>query len=413
MLLLSIETSCDETGVTVLQAKGKADQASFQVRGNALYSQAAKHSEYGGVYPTLAKREHAANLVPLLATALKQAGLYQEAPQQIEPAVEASLTELLRREPELTDLLLTTLRNTERPKVDAIAVTTGPGLEPALWIGVNFADALSRAWNIPVLPVNHLEGHVVASASTRTNDANESYTLHGTTFPVLALLISGGHTELVHAPAWGTYTVVGETRDDAVGEAYDKVARMLGLPYPGGLHIANLAREGRRLAHQKFGKPLADQKLPRPMLTSNDCDFSFSGLKTAVLYLTRELRELDEHAKLRIATEFEEAVVDVLLAKVRRALSEHDTKTFVLGGGVAANEYIRERLNLMLTEQWPDVRIQFPPKGLSTDNAVMIGMAGYLLFERNGKGSFATPDELRADGRKRLADTPATRHTSV
>lgn len=402
MKILAIETSCDETGITVLEAEGTSDEARFTVLGNALYSQAAKHADFGGVYPNLAKREHAANAVPLMVQALKDAQLYQKTTQKQALKHKEALGTLLHREQGLFEALVDCLENIARPSVDAIAVTKGPGLEPALWVGVNFARALSLAWDIPIIAVNHLEGHIVASACT--TEEGETYTLRDTTFPVLGLLISGGHTELIHAEAWGSYTVLGETRDDAVGEAYDKVARMLGLPYPGGLHIANLAHEGRRLAHQKYGKPLAvDIDLPRPMKNTDNLDFSFSGLKTAVLYLVRKIGTLDDHAKMRIATEFEEAVVDVLLAKVGKTMNRLPVSTFVLGGGVAANTYIRKRLTVLLSESFPDVRIQFPPKGLSTDNAVMIGMAGYLQYERLTKEAFIRDDaEFAAEGRMKL-----------
>lgn len=410
MKILAIETSCDETAVSILECDGGIDDARYTVLGDALYSQAHKHAEFGGVYPNLAKREHAANLVPLLDKALFEADAAHPsvAPNRDNlPRVET----LLNREPALYSLLSAWVEKGVGPKVDALAVTHGPGLEPALWVGVNFAQALALLYDIPLIAVNHLEGHVVASAARSVEEENRTYTLVHTTFPVLALLISGGHTELVHSPTWGSYSILGQTRDDAVGEAYDKVARMLGLPYPGGLHIANLAEKGRHAAHQKYGKPLAtNATLPRPMLRSDDFDFSFSGLKTAVLYTLKKVDEIDDHVRTRIATEFEEAVVDVLVEKVRKAVLAHPARTFVLGGGVAANPYIRLRLSAMLHEVSPDTVPQYPAPGLSTDNAVMIGMAAYLQAVRLGDKAYIPKREnpLRAVGQLSLHTNTST-----
>lgn len=404
MKILAIETSCDETAVSVLECSGGSNDAHFTVAGDALYSQAHKHAEFGGVYPTLAKREHAANLVPLLDQALTQANATSfDTPY--DRTIRDHIQELLKREPSLFEKLMAWAETGGRPAVDAIAVTHGPGLEPALWVGVNFAQALALMYDLPLIAVNHLEGHIVASAARAVEGAKRTYTLVDTSFPVLALLISGGHTELVHAPIWGTYHVLGETRDDAVGEAYDKVARMLGLPYPGGLHISNLAQRGRASAHQKYGKPLAtDATLPRPMLRSGDLNFSFSGLKTAVLYMLKKVATVDDHVRMRVATEFEEAVVEVLVEKVRLALTQNPARTFVLGGGVAANPYIRLRLSAMLEEESPNTVPQYPAPGLSTDNAIMIGMAAYLRHARLGPKAFIPKGEnpLRAVGQLSL-----------
>lgn len=404
MKLLAIETSCDETAVAVVDARGDLQHLSFTVLGNALYSQAHKHAAYGGVFPNLAKREHATNLVPLLDTALSGAHMSTLEDRVISAREKTFLRELLRREPELEDALLKYVRMHGKPPVDAIAVTAGPGLEPALWVGINFARALSYLWQLPILPVNHLEGHVIASAVS-TDDAHpESYVSHELAFPVLGLIISGGHTEFVYASAWGAYSVVGATRDDSVGEAFDKVARLLGIPYPGGAGLAALAERGRQspsriMTPQSTGK----NALPRPMRDTDDLDFSFSGLKTAVLYRVRDSGMLTDHDREALAAAFEEAVVDVLLVKTERALSHHPTRTFLIGGGVSANTYIRKRMQALF-ERRNDAVLRLPARGLSTDNAVMIGMAGYVMHLR-GAPTYTGADMLAASGTLRMDAT--------
>jgi len=400
MRLLSIETSCDETAVAIVDAQGAIDDLAFTIRGNALYSQAQKHAAYGGVYPNLAKREHAMNLVPLLDAALSEARLSVLEDQTITHGQIEYLQKLLKREEGLCVALLRYAKEHRAPPVDAIAVTRGPGLEPALWVGINFARALSYLWNLPILPVNHLEGHIIASAVSQREGTND-YVAQKLTFPVLGLILSGGHTEFVYAPTWGDYRVVGSTRDDSIGEAFDKVARLAGLPYPGGPGLSALAQKGRTapLAH-KTPVPAYAKLLPRPMLQSGDLDFSFSGLKTAALYYVKDKGELSDSDRQLLAAGFEEAVTDVLLAKTKLALSLHPTKTFLIGGGVSANTYIREHMERFF-EKEADVELRLPARGLSTDNAVMIGMAGYLMHLRNTP-TFTGTDELIADGTLRM-----------
>lgn len=388
--ILAIETSCDETAVSILECSGDFNSASFRVTGNALLSQIDLHREYGGVYPALAKREHAKNLVPLLASALEEAELLHEDIQPISSELEERLAELLEREPELWQALSAFLHESERPEVDALAVTAGPGLEPALWVGVNFARALSLAWNLPLISVNHMEGHVISALTETTNDG---YALQNTELPLLALLISGGHTELVLMREWLSYELVGQTRDDAVGEAFDKVARMLDLPYPGGPEVSKLAEEDRE---DTSTNPFS---LPRPMIDSPDLDFSFSGLKTAVLYQTKERGILSPLEKRQLARAFEDAAADVLVAKSLKALQQTGAKTLAIGGGVSANIHIRRALKNALSEEEPDVRLCIPTVELTGDNAVMIGMAGYFRFLKN---EFADPDTLAADGNRCL-----------
>jgi N6-L-threonylcarbamoyladenine synthase len=283
------------------------------------------------------------------------------------------------------------------PAVDLIAVTHGPGLEPALWVGVNFARVLARLWDKAIMPVNHLEGHLIASAVTVAEPGPTSYHLSAINFPALGLIVSGGHTEFVYATDWGAYRKVGGTRDDSIGEAFDKVARMLGLPYPGGPEITRIAESGRRLLAQRDVTVIRGiTQLPRPMIGSGDSDFSFSGLKTAVKYLVRDLGTINEQQQSCIAAEFQQAVTDVIRAKTTHVLEQMPVQTFLLGGGVSADSYIREQL-VKLFNSRPEIAFRIPAKGLSTDNAIMIGMAGYLAHQR-GVQTLSSEDDLRANG---------------
>lgn len=382
MKVLGIETSCDETAVCLIEAEG-AFGPSFRWKtlGNALISQAAMHAEFGGVFPNLAKREHAKNLVPLLAQVLASETLSTpKAPFEM-PGV----TKVLEREPELLALLIPFLEQHGKPDIDAIAVTYGPGLEPALWVGINFAKALSLVWNVPIIAVNHMEGHIILSMM-------QGGQLEAFEFPVLALLISGGHTELVFSKEFGQYRLIGQTRDDAAGEAFDKVARLLGLGYPGGPEISRLAAEARNESLT------ADNKLPRPMQNEDTFDFSFSGLKTAVRRLVDD-KELSHEDKKKMAREFEDAVADVLLTKTLRAVETLGAQTVVVGGGVSANTYIRARLAEALQKDEDLAKLLIPPPDLATDNALMIALSGYFQTLR---GSFADAATLSAKGNLRL-----------
>lgn len=393
MKLLAIETSCDETAVAVLDgAATHGSGANFTVLGNALLSQIDIHKEYGGVYPMIAKREHAKNLVPLLGSALTEAGMYAEAERALPSDLRNELEKLLEREQGLADALISLLSSIEAPTLDGIAVTAGPGLEPALWVGVNFAKALSRAWNVPLLSVNHMEGHICTALAELATKSQSQISIPDIELPLLSLLISGGHTELVLSKEWGSYELIGATRDDAVGEAFDKVARMLGLPYPGGPEVSKLAELTRTAGRAN------DLSLPRPMLNDAHCDFSFSGLKTAVLYLIKD-RELSQEEKEDIAREFEDAVADVLLAKTKRALEETGARTLALGGGVSANTHIQRTFRERIAQEFPYVRLAIPAPVLTTDNAIMIGLAGFYHALQE---DFADPNTLRADGNRKL-----------
>jgi N6-L-threonylcarbamoyladenine synthase len=385
MRILAIETSCDETAISVLEADGTLANASFKVLGNALYSQAALHAEYGGVYPNLAKREHQKNLAPLTTEALTQAGLV--APNATSERVD---TDTEARDAEFVAAIQQFLSSHQKPAIDLIAVTSGPGLEPALWTGISFAEALGSAWSIPTVGIDHMEGHIVSSLLT---NKNELLTLTGPEFPVLALLISGGHTEFVLMKQWFDYQLVGRTRDDAVGEAFDKVARLLGLSYPGGPEIAAYAARGRA---RNATSPLS---LPRPMIHDSSSDFSFSGLKTAVLYMVRDIGTLSEEQKEDIAREFEDSAREVIVSKTTRALETTNARALVVGGGVSANTHIREGLEALCTESFPDVSLHYPDRSLTGDNAVMIGAAAYL---RHIAGTTST-GPLSASGSQSLS----------
>lgn len=370
MIILGIETSCDETAVCVVEASGGLESPTFNVRGNGLFSQVALHAEYGGVFPTLAKREHAKNLPLLLQKALSEASLWLDRTSEISESKWQKAEEILSKEHGLFEVFKQSLEHISRPDIDMIAVTAGPGLEPALWVGISFAQALGVIWDIPVRPTNHMEGHI---ASVLLNADTSMTTVSSTVmFPALALLISGGHTELVEMNNWGVYKKIGQTRDDAVGEAFDKVARMLKLPYPGGPEISRRAQSAREknIPHVF--------SLPRPMIHSQDFDFSFSGLKTAVLYTLRDNPELTEEAILDLCREFEDAVTEVLMSKTRSALQDFSSHTLIIAGGVVANSHIRDSFTRLITEEFPHVTLRIPTKDMSTDNALMIASAGYI-----------------------------------
>ena len=392
MKVLAIETSCDETAVALLECDGGIANPTFNVFGDTVLSQAMKHAEFGGVYPNLAKREHSKNLVPVLTKTLKEANELHEGSTEVQ---KEKLETLLEREPELLKQLLIFLSKHSAPEIDAIAVTQGPGLEPALWVGLNFAKALSLVWYKPLVPINHMEGHVM-SVLVKTDIPNDKNQISNVTidFPALALLVSGGHTEIVLAKDWLQYEIIGQTRDDAVGEAFDKVARILDLGYPGGPEISKQAA----IAREK--KLQSDIAFPRPMKDSGDYDFSFSGLKTAVLYKVKELGNLDEQTKQVIAREFEDAAVDIVVYKTKKALEEHAVKTLIAGGGVIANTTLRNALS-ELVEGYPDTQLLIPDMSLTGDNAVMIGIAGYFRALKNEYAK--SPKNVLAQGNLKLS----------
>lgn len=360
MRILAIETSCDETAIATVKARGGLRRPYFEILSNIVSSQVAVHREYGGVVPSLAKREHLKNLPIVLARALRRAGGGED--------------------------------------IDAICVTVGPGLEPALWAGINFAKELKKKWRVSLVGVNHLEGHLYSfllsqkaigiknkkfspKASPRLRMASDGQASLAEKiknfFPAVALVVSGGHTILMLMESLVKYKKLGETQDDAAGEAYDKVARMLGLPYPGGAEIEKLARRGKKTAIY----------FPRPMMRANNFNFSFSGLKTSVLYY---LRDHQYAKKQNVAASFQTAVIDVLVTKTMRAANEYGAKSIFLSGGVAANKALRKELQKSAHKQ--DINFLVADVKYNTDNAAMIAVAGYINILR-GKNC-----ALRAQG---------------
>jgi N6-L-threonylcarbamoyladenine synthase len=313
MRVLGIESSCDETAVAVYDG-------SLGLLSHRLHSQVAMHQAYGGVVPELASRDHVRRLLPLVREALEEA-------------------------------------QSDASSIDGIAYTAGPGLIGALLVGAGFATGLAHAWGKPALGVHHLEGHLLAPLLEPDAPA----------FPFLALLVSGGHTQLIDVTALGEYRILGETLDDAVGEAFDKTAKLLGLPYPGGAALAALAEKGRP---HRF-------EFPRPMLDRPGLDFSFSGLKTAAWVALRG-RDLDEATRADVAYGFQAAVVDTLAEKCRRALLSTGHKRLVIAGGVGANRALRARLQEIVAKQ--GARLYFPRPEFCTDNGAMIALAGCKRF---------------------------------
>ncbi len=404
MIILGIETSCDETALALIEARGTNDGLECRVIQSLVHSQAELHSAYGGVFPTLAKREHGKNLAPLLERILEDIptrgkltdGRFKDILDSFEPELEKS-------NPDLYESLIHADFLKNIPAIDSIAVTEGPGLEPALWVGINFARVLGALWGIPIIPIDHMEGHIVGSLLASDEPYGAWQKLKELPLPAIALLISGGHTELVSIKPIGKYDIIGQTKDDAVGEAFDKAARLLGLPYPGGPHIARLAHEACQASrHGALHEAVAalQIKLPRPMIKSGDLDFSFSGLKTAVLYTVRdEVKKngetLSDTFKKGLSYEFEQAVADVLDAKLRAAVDKIGARAIAIGGGVAANHVLRARFESVAKEY--DIPLFMPSRHISGDNALMIAIAGSLNMDTTGSR------ELRADGTKKLA----------
>ena len=331
MLILGIESSCDETGIALYDSEAG-------LLGHALHSQVAMHAEYGGVVPELASRDHIRRVVPLLRTTLAQAG--------------RSLAE-----------------------VDAVAYTRGPGLSGALLVGCAFAEALALALDKPTIPVHHLEGHLLSPLLSADPPV----------FPFIALLVSGGHTQLMRVDGVGQYRLLGETIDDAAGEAFDKSAKLMGLPYPGGPALSRLAQQGDPAAF----------RLPRPLLHSGNLDFSFAGLKTAVMVQARKLvaahglaedlpldqamRQLPATTRADLAASTEAAIVEVLVKKSVAAMAHAGLARLVVAGGVGANRLLRQQLGEAMDHR--GVRVHYPELDLCTDNGAMIALAGAMRLQ--------------------------------
>ncbi|MDP4009045.1 MAG: tRNA (adenosine(37)-N6)-threonylcarbamoyltransferase complex transferase subunit TsaD [bacterium] len=343
MTILGIETSCDDTGIAIIEGAEQEGELRFRILAHNVSSQASLHAPYGGIYPSLAKREHEKNLPLVLSQALKEAKL-----------------------------------SSVSPKIDAISVTVGPGLSPCLWSGVNFANNLAAQWSLPLIPANHIEGHILVSLLREEEDF---FILprDASLFPMLSLIISGGHTQLVLAKAFGAYEIIGETRDDAAGECFDKTARILGLSYPGGPAIAQQAELWRAKHTAQIQKSKFEIKLPRPMEHTKDYDFSFSGLKTAVLYdyqsRPEEERKSSEYVQ-EMAYNIQEAIADVLVKKTMQAARTLGVASVVLGGGVAANTRIKAKLSSTLSQEMSETKFFASKPSLSGDNGLIPAIAG-------------------------------------
>lgn len=323
LYIMGVETSCDETAVAIIK-NGR------HIVSNIVASQIESHKRFGGVVPEIASRHHVEQVTIVFEEAMREAGI------------------------SYADL-------------DAIAVTAGPGLVGALLIGVNAAKAIAFAHEIPLVGVHHIAGHIYANRFVKEME-----------FPLLALVVSGGHTELIFMKEHGYFEVIGETRDDAAGEAYDKVARTLNLPYPGGPHIDKLAHEGTPTI-----------KLPRAWLEQGSYDFSFSGLKSAVINTLHNAEQRGEKINPKdLAASFQESVIDVLVGKTVAAAKEYNVKQVLLAGGVAANKGLRAALTEAFSEL-SEVELIIPPLSLCTDNAAMIAAAGTVLFEKGQRANFA------------------------
>jgi N6-L-threonylcarbamoyladenine synthase len=322
MLILGIETSCDETGVAIYDSeKG--------LLGHKLYSQIKLHAKYGGVVPELASRDHINYIIPLIH-----------------------------------DLLSDCKINIQN--IEAIAYTSGPGLSGALLVGSSVAESLACALGIRSIPIHHLEGHLLAPM---LEDRKPK-------FPFIALLVSGGHSQLIHVKELGSYKIIGDTLDDAAGEAFDKTAQLLGLGYPGGAALSKLAEKG-----------LKHFELPRPLLHSNGLDFSFSGLKTAVLYLVRKQKKLTKEIKADIAYAFEDSITDVLVKKTIQALKQEDLKRVIISGGVGANKTLRNKIIAECNQN--EFEYFFPDLTFCTDNGAMIALAGSLRLNMRPKENYS------------------------
>ncbi|MDB4040926.1 tRNA (adenosine(37)-N6)-threonylcarbamoyltransferase complex transferase subunit TsaD [Methylophilaceae bacterium] len=321
MLVLGIESSCDETGIAIYDSKKG-------LLGHTLHSQIELHSFYGGVVPELAARDHIKYIIPLIDKLLEKNAISIDS-------------------------------------IDSIAYTAGPGLSGALLVGSSLAEALAYSLNIPSIPVHHLEGHLLAPM---LEDDKPS-------FPFLALLVSGGHTQLIDVKEIGKYEILGDTLDDAAGEAFDKTAKLLGLGYPGGAVLSKLADKG---------KP--EFELPRPLLNTHGLNFSFSGLKTAVLTLVKKQIELTDSIKANIAFAFQESITDVLVKKSIKALKQTGYKNIVVSGGVGANKQLREKLKLQSKNE--NFKAFFPKLEFCTDNGAMIALAGALRAHLSSKNNY-------------------------
>jgi len=377
MRILGIETSCDETSISILEF----NQNQCKILVNLIYSQIAIHQPYGGVVPNLAKREHQKKLVPLFKLTLKQTNLLKNKKViGISKNKEKELNEILIKDEILRKKILEFLKKYSKPKIDLIAVTKGPGLAPALWSGVNFARTISFYWDIPIIGINHLEGHLFSAFLPKKIGQKEKIAISSDLFPAIGLIISGGHTQILLVNGIGKYRLIGETRDDAAGECFDKTARLLELGYPGGPAIAK-----ETLKIKKIAKPAIEIKLPRPMINQKNYDFSFSGLKTAVLYLVEDLKKQGislKEIRPYLANEIQNSINEVLVAKTLRAAKNFKVKSVILGGGVVANEALLDLFKKEIHEKLPKINFIVPEKKYTGDNASMIALVAGIKGDK-------------------------------
>ncbi len=376
MRILAIETSCDETSMSLVDFK-KSPKETIFVYSHLTASQAQLHAQYGGVFPAIAKLEHVKACVPLMRSVfLESKNAFKKEDwiniKDIDTKSE-TIKEILNRDPNLANDLIEFIKNNDFPKIDAIAVTYGPGLEIALWVGITFAKSLGYLLNVPVIGINHMSGHLISGILT-DDSLQKEIELKETPNNALSLLVSGGHTEIIQIEN-GQHKLMGETLDDAVGEAYDKVARLMDLTYPGGPKISKLAETARQ-------QNVAPIDLPRPMLHSGDYNFSYSGLKTAVMYHLRKFPIQNENDKLALALGFENAAIEVLVKKTKKALSQTGANTLLLGGGVAANMHLQNELGKICKDL--NVELLMPLKSLTGDNALMIALAANEKIKTTG-----------------------------
>lgn len=362
MIILGIETSCDETAASLIESK----RGNLNVLSSVVSSQTAIHADWGGVVPNLAAREHLKNLIPVLELALKQAGK-------------------------------------SKKDIDLITITHGPGLIPALLIGTNSAKTLSYVWNKPLLGIHHIEGHIYANFIEDKISASSKSKVQSLKFPILCLVVSGGHTQLVLMKKHLDYKIIGQTLDDAAGEAFDKVARILNLGYPGGPVVAKAAKTANNLKAKSY-----NLSFPRPMVNKNNFDFSFSGLKTAALYETKKNPKLlkDKNYISAVAKEFQQAVVDVLIIKTIKAAKEYNPKTIMLAGGVSANKELRKQLDKAIKKELKNTLYIIPSMSYCIDNAAMIAVAGHFRWKNMSptqkKKALNTWKTLQADANLKL-----------
>ncbi len=342
MTILGIETSCDETSASVVYANLK--NQSVKILSNIVASSLTLHSKTGGIIPEIAAREQVKYIIPVIEQALTDSNLYFLSSKNY------SLSSIINR-----------------PSIDAIAITVGPGLIGSLLVGVETAKTLAYAWNKPIIPVNHLIGHIYANWMMEDG----KWKMENILFPAIALIVSGGHTDLVLMRKHGNIKWLGGTRDDAAGEALDKIGRLLGLPYPGGPSIEKASERGDA---SRF-------TFPRPMIDSDDFDFSFSGLKTAVLRKTKTIQQFNNETIADLAASVQQAVIDVLVAKTLKAAKAYKVNSILLSGGVAANQALRDRFKLEIGNLKLEIPLSVPSKSLCTDNAAMIATAAFFNYK--------------------------------